>query len=93
MNSTEQPAVAGPVEPTVRRQQPECEKVSWWDLQKAIERRDGLPVIPGLPEPMPKPPDGAVAICGVCGLRILPVMGYVCGNPRCGVFPRVTCAT
>lgn len=52
---------------------------------------DGLPIIPGLPENVPSPADGAVAVCGVCGLRIMPVMGYVCSNPRCGVFPRVTC--
>lgn len=54
---------------------------------------DGLPIIPGRLQPMPRPADGAVAVCGVCGLRIMPVMGYVCGNPECGVFPQVTCAT
>lgn len=55
--------------------------------------QDGLPIIPGRPEQPAGPADGAVAQCGVCGLRILPVMGYVCSNPRCGVFPQVTCAT
>ena len=48
---------------------------------------DGLPIIPRLPEnplhPTKPAPDGAVAVCGECGLRILPVMGYVCSNPRC----------
>lgn len=53
---------------------------------------DGLPIIPGRPEHPAGPADGAVAQCGVCGLRIMPVMGYVCSNPRCGVFPVVTCA-
>lgn len=54
---------------------------------------EGLPIIPPR-DPMPqRPADGAVAICGLCGLRVMPVMGYVCSNPRCGVFPQVTCAT
>lgn len=52
--------------------------------------QDGLPIIPGRPEQPAGPADGAVAQCGVCGLRITPVMGYVCSNPRCGVFPQVT---
>jgi hypothetical protein len=54
---------------------------------------DGLPIIPPLPDPWPPAPDGAVAVCGVCGLRIMPVMGYVCPNMRCPVFPHVTCGT
>lgn len=54
---------------------------------------DGLPVIPPR-DPLPqRPADGAVAICGLCGLRVMPVMGYVCSNPRCGVFPVATCST
>lgn len=57
------------------------------------QTHDNLPIIPGLPEPAPQPADGAIAQCGVCGLRIMPVMNYVCTNPRCGVFPRVTCST
>lgn len=55
---------------------------------------DGLPIIPPLPEPpRPRPADGAVAVCGLCGLRIGRTMGYVCYEPRCGVFPRITCGT
>lgn len=53
---------------------------------------DNLPVIPRLPEPAPRPADGAVAICGACGLRILPVMGYVCGRLDCPCFLQVTCS-
>lgn len=57
-----------------------------------MERDDErLPIIPPLPEAPPTPIDGAVAVCGLCGLRIGRVMGYVCHNVRCGVFPRVTC--
>lgn len=52
---------------------------------------DNLPVIPPIPPRPNSPADGAIAICGECGLRILPVMGYVCGNSRCPAFPRVTC--
>ena len=54
---------------------------------------EGLPIIPPLPEPPAYAPDGAIAVCGLCGLRITRVMGYVCSNPRCGVFPRVTCCS
>lgn len=54
---------------------------------------DGLPIIPPLPTLWPRAPDGAIAVCGECGLRIQPVMGYVCGNMRCPVFLRVTCGT
>ena len=54
---------------------------------------DGLPIIPGRPDNPAVPADGAVAQCGVCGLRIPMVVGYVCSNPRCGVFPQVMCAT
>jgi len=52
---------------------------------------EGLPIIPPLPEMPRGPADGAIAICGQCGLRIMPVMGYVCGNSRCPIFPQVTC--
>lgn len=53
---------------------------------------DGLPIIPPLPDwpPPPQAPDGAIAVCGQCGLRLMRVMGYVCAHPRCPVFPRVT---
>jgi hypothetical protein len=51
---------------------------------------EGLPIIPPL-DPMPtRPVDGAVAICGQCGLRILPVMCYVCPSSNCPVFFKVT---
>jgi hypothetical protein len=33
------------------------------------------------------------AECGVCGLRLDQVMGYVCNNQNCVVFPQVTCST
>ena len=49
---------------------------------------DNLPIIAPLPEQTPWLADGAVAQCGLCGLRIMPMMGYVCGKPRCGVFPK-----
>jgi hypothetical protein len=67
----------------------------WQPIETAPQKtHDGLPIIPGRPEQQPvRPADGAIAQCGVCGLRILPVMGYVCNNPRCGVFPQVTCST
>lgn len=56
-----------------------------------IYNPDNLPVIEPLQE-SPKPSyDGAVAICGVCGMRIMPVMGYVCPNARCPVFVKSTC--
>ncbi len=59
--------------------------------QEPITSPDGLPIIPGFPDNIQRPADGAVAVCGVCGLRVMPVMHYVCSNPRCGVFPKVTC--
>lgn len=52
---------------------------------------DNLPVIPPLPKPPARPADGAVAICGQCGIRITPVMGYVCPNTSCPVFTKATC--
>ena len=45
-----------------------------------------IPPLPGFPAG-----DGAVAICGECGLRLMPVMGYVCPNIRCPCFPRNIC--
>ena len=51
---------------------------------------DNLPVIPPLPTVPPRPADGAVAICGQCGLRLLPVMGYVCFSTNCPIQPKVT---
>ena len=55
------------------------------------KNEEGLPIIPPIADKPQFPADGAVAICGVCGLRILPVMHYVCTEPNCGVFPKVTC--
>ncbi len=48
-----------------------------------IQNPDGLPVIKPLPESPNVPADGAVAICGQCGIRILKIMSYYCANPRC----------
>ena len=75
---------------TPNRRTPFCGNPDCVPPQKT---HDGLPIIPGRPDVKPSPADGAVAQCGVCGLRITLVMGYVCNNPRCGVFPQVTCAT
>ncbi len=58
------------------------------DEQKYTD--DGLPIIEPYPAPQPSPVDGAVAVCGQCGLRIMPVMGYVCQQTRCPVFTQVT---
>lgn len=52
---------------------------------------DGLPIIPPLQPTPQRPVDGAVAVCGQCGLRILPVMGYVCPASNCPVFVKFTC--
>lgn len=54
---------------------------------------DNLPVIPPLPVMPTRPADGAVAICGACGMRILAVMGYVCGRTDCPCFLKATCST
>lgn len=56
--------------------------------QKADEL--GVPCIPPLPEKTPHYSD-TVAVCGQCGLEIKQVMGYVCNNSRCPVFPKATC--
>jgi len=45
-------------------------------------------VIPKLPE---QPPEIIEYQCGECGMVFSGIMGYVCGSPRCPVFPRVTC--
>lgn len=55
------------------------------------QKYEGLPVIPPLAPADPAPADGAVAICGACGLRLQPVMGYVCSRPGCPVFLNATC--
>lgn len=45
---------------------------------------DGLPIIHPIKNPtVPSPVDGAVAVCGQCGLRIMRVMGYVCPHANC----------
>jgi hypothetical protein len=47
---------------------------------------DGLPIIQPIKRDWPtqtSAPDGAIAVCGVCGLRIMPVMGYVCTRGDC----------
>jgi hypothetical protein len=54
---------------------------------------EGLPIIPPLnPAQQPKAADGAVAICGACGLRIYSVMGYSCPRLDCPVFMHATFA-
>lgn len=58
-----------------------------------INNPDNLPVIPKLPIRKVPPVDGAVAICGECGLRILPTMFYSCPNANCPVFQQSTCST
>lgn len=55
---------------------------------------DGLPIIQPIKRwpSRESAPDGAVAVCGVCGLRIMPVMGYVCQRSDCPCgFGPVTC--
>lgn len=70
-------------------------KMTYTGKKVLIEKsEDGLPIIPPLPDDSPPPSDGAVAICGECGMRIYPVMGYVCNNPRCPCgFGGVQCNT
>ena len=62
------------------------------DPNDILKWQRGLPVIPKLPPDQPNPgmPNPPVAMCGECGLEIRQVMHYVCGNPRCPVFTRVT---
>lgn len=42
------------------------------------------PTIPTIPVPQP-------TRCGVCGLEIENLTGYVCNNTACPIFPRITC--
>ena len=49
---------------------------------------EGLPIIPPR-EPAKVAADGAIAICGACGMRLFPVMGYSCSRDDCPVFPQV----
>lgn len=30
------------------------------------------------------------SVCSKCGIRLSPVMGYVCGDPECPTFPKVS---
>lgn len=60
--------------------------------KKAVSKinEEGLPIIGPLPD-NPKPSvDGAVAICGTCGIRIYRLMSYSCPNERCPVFSRAS---
>lgn len=52
--------------------------------------KDKIPVIPSKPEPSIDP-NPVVAICGECGIEVRQVMGYVCYNSRCPIFPQVIC--
>lgn len=47
---------------------------------------DGLPIIGPLPDEPKKAPDGAIAVCGECGMRIHEVMHYYCTHSNCPVF-------
>lgn len=50
---------------------------------------DSVPVIPPLPKDWPPlKSNPTVAKCGECGLEIKLVMGYVCINSRCPVWPK-----
>ena len=62
-------------------------------ISKTIEDRArelGVPVIQPLPEPRPIEINPTVAICGKCGLELKQVMGYVCSDSNCPVFPRTS---
>jgi hypothetical protein len=39
----------------------------------------------------PEPENAAVPVCDQCGLRLAPVMGYVCGRQDCKIFMKATC--
>lgn len=56
-----------------------------------VTNDEGLPIIPPLKKQPERPPDGAIAICGVCGLRLKPVMNYACPRSDCPCFAVVTC--
>ena len=44
-------------------------------------------LIPKLPTPIHE----VEYECGECGMVFKGAMGYVCSNPRCPVFPVITC--
>lgn len=68
---------------------PAMDPLSYTDYSRRKDDPKPLPVIP--PLPISPAGDGAIAICGECGLRLMPVMGYVCPNIRCPCFPRNIC--
>lgn len=60
--------------------------------RRFVSPRKNIPIIPKLPDDHPRPhPDEPWAICGECGMELRGVMGYVCPNSRCPVFPHVYC--
>ena len=72
----------------------DCRRLGYCPGGKRIvdHNYEGLPIIPPKrPQPQ-SPTDGAVAICGECGLRITKVMSYVCTKPNCPCFPQITCS-
>jgi hypothetical protein len=48
-------------------------------------------VIPGGPTYPATPVPAKYSYCPVCGIKLYEIMGYVCGNQDCPVFPQVTC--
>lgn len=69
----------------------------WWDPQKP----EWYPPAPIAPTPRPKrilipklptPIYETEYECGECGMTFRGAMGYVCSNPRCPVFPVITCS-
>lgn len=53
--------------------------------------KDLLPIIKSFPEFHKTEPNGAVDVCGECGMRIKPVMGYSCPKNNCPVFRKAIC--
>lgn len=48
----------------------------------------GVPVIPPLDKKPDIGPNPTVAVCGVCGIELKQVMGYVCGRDDCPCFSK-----
>lgn len=57
----------------------DCRPITIHDLLRRIE----------ILENIIKPP--CYNACPVCKINLTGVMGYVCNNPKCPVFPVVTC--
>lgn len=52
-----------------------------------------VPIIPPINVPIDNTPtyNPTVAICGVCGIEMKQIMGYVCPRNDCPCFTRFTC--